>query len=85
MIKIFYITTVVYACNSELILNIKKTYWECDVKYIEIPVNIFKISNECIICYEKYCEKCTSIKKNHSNLCSTQYCILINNQRNNCK
>lgn len=35
--KIFYITTVVYACNSELILNIKKTIWECDVKYIEIP------------------------------------------------
>jgi CMP-N-acetylneuraminic acid synthetase len=35
--KIFYITTVVYACNAELILNIKKTYWECDVKYIEIP------------------------------------------------
>ena len=35
--EIFYITTVVYACNSELILNIKKTIWECDVKYIEIP------------------------------------------------
>ena len=24
-----------------------------NVKYIEIPVNIFKISNECIICYDK--------------------------------
>lgn len=35
--KIFNITTIIYACNSELILTIKKTYWECNVKYIEIP------------------------------------------------
>ena len=36
---------------------------------------------ECIICYEKKCDKCTIIKNYHSNLCSNQECILINNRR----
>jgi len=38
---------------------------------------------ECIICYEKKCDKCTIIKNHHSNLCSNRECILINNRRNN--
>jgi len=35
--KIFNITTVVYACNSKFILKLKKSYWEGNVKFIEIP------------------------------------------------
>lgn len=38
---------------------------------------------ECIICYEKKCDRCILIKKNYSNLCSNRECILINNRRNN--
>ena len=35
--KIFYLTTIVYACRSEFILTIKRSYWEGNVKFIEIP------------------------------------------------
>jgi len=38
---------------------------------------------ECIICYEKKCNECIIIKNFHSNLCSNEECILINNRRNN--
>ena len=38
---------------------------------------------ECIICYEKKCNKCILINKYHSNLCCNQNCIIINNRRNN--
>ena len=34
---VFNLTTIVYACRSEFVLNIKKSYWEGNVKFIEIP------------------------------------------------
>ncbi len=35
--KTFNLTTVIYACSSKFILKIKKSYWEGNVKFIEIP------------------------------------------------
>jgi len=35
--KIFDLTTIIYACNYKFVLNIKKSYWEGNVKFIEIP------------------------------------------------
>jgi len=35
--NIFNLTTIVYACRSEFILKIKISYWEGNVKFIEIP------------------------------------------------
>jgi N-acylneuraminate cytidylyltransferase len=35
--KIFDLTTIIYACNYKFVLNIKKTFWEGNVKFIEIP------------------------------------------------
>jgi len=35
--KIFYLTTIVYACRPEFILSIKRSYWEGNIKFIEIP------------------------------------------------
>ena len=65
-----------FCCVCEINeLNKKYTCNKC--KNQEKIIDLY----ECIICYENYCEKCTSIKKNHSNLCSNQYCILINNKR----
>ena len=31
------LTTIVYACRSEFILTIKRSYWAGNVKFIEIP------------------------------------------------
>tara|TARA_B100000401_G_C52796382_1_gene716118 strand:+ start:1326 stop:2015 length:690 start_codon:yes stop_codon:yes gene_type:complete len=35
--KTFNLTTVIYACSSKFVLKIKKSYWEGNVKFIEIP------------------------------------------------
>ena len=35
--KTFDLTTIIYACHSKFILNIQKSYWEGNVKFIEIP------------------------------------------------
>ncbi len=35
--KIFDLTTIIYACNHKFVLDIKKSYWEGNVKFIEIP------------------------------------------------
>ena len=35
--KTFDLTTIIYACHSKFILNIRKSYWEGNVKFIEIP------------------------------------------------
>ena len=35
--KIFDLTTIIYACNYKFVLDIKKTFWEGNVKFIEIP------------------------------------------------
>lgn len=35
--KTFDLTTIIYACHSKFIFKIKKSYWEGNVKFIEIP------------------------------------------------
>ena len=35
--KTFDLTTIIYACHSKFILKIQKSYWEGNVKFIEIP------------------------------------------------
>ena len=35
--KTFDLTTTIYACHSKFIFKIKKSYWEGNVKFIEIP------------------------------------------------
>ena len=35
--RIFNLTTIIYACNYKFVLDIKKSYWEGNVKFIEIP------------------------------------------------
>lgn len=35
--KIFDLTTIIYACNYKFVLDIKNSYWEGNVKFVEIP------------------------------------------------
>lgn len=35
--KTYNLTTIIYACRSKFILNLKNSFWEGNVKYIEIP------------------------------------------------
>jgi len=46
------------------------------VKYIESPVNIFKISDECIICYDKKAINIPISECGHVGFCSDCYCKL---------
>ena len=35
--KTFDLTTIIYACNYKFVLDIKNSYWEGNVKFVEIP------------------------------------------------